>query len=253
MTWLARVLVAVLAAAVLTQPATATTAPGIVGGQPASTGDYPWVVALVDQQGRPFCDGTLTASTTVVTAAHCLLGRTADNVLVLGGRTDLSQITDGETLSGVSQVQVSPTFTAPQAGGDIATLTLQNAFPYRPLPMATATDTNLYLPGVLGTVLGWGGLGSGSLGSGTDTTVLHELTVPVVATGTCRTEYDHFVSGARYDDSAMFCAGYVNEDAGVCTGDAGGPLVVDGKLAGIVSWSVGCGRYPDFYTKVASY
>jgi trypsin len=55
----------------------------------------------------------------------------------------------------------------------------------------------------------------------------------------------------------MFCAGYVmppNETGpDACHGDDGGPLVVDGELAGIVSWGVGCGRYPSFYTKVATY
>lgn len=241
MTWLVRVLV-VLTAALLAQPAAAGT-PGIVGGQPA--GDHPWVVVLIDQQGQPFCAGTLTGPTTVVTAAHCLLGRGADTVQVLGGRTDLSQIQQGETLSGVSRIVAPPAFVAAQAGSDIATLTLQNTFPYRPLPRATAADADLYRPGDTGIVYGWG-----DLAKGTSTTVLQQLTVPVVAPSTCRSEYDEFVSGS-YDENAMFCAGYVNE--GVCSGDDGGPLVIDGKLAGIVSFSVTCGRYPDFYTKVSSY
>lgn len=241
MTWLARVL-AVLMVALLAQPAAAAT-PAIVGGQPA--GDHPWVVALVDPQGRPFCAGALTGPTTVVTAAHCLLGRSPETVQVLGGRTDLGQIQNGETLSGVTRVDVPPGFAAAQSGADIARLTLQNAFPYHPLPVATAADTALYRPGGTGTVYGWG-----DVAKGTPTTVLQQLTVPVVALSTCRAVYDRFVSGS-YDDSAMFCAGYVNE--GVCTGDDGGPLVIDGKLAGVVSFSIGCGRYPDFYTKVGRY
>lgn len=248
MAWLVRVLVAVVAAAGTAGPAAAAASPGIVGGQPATTAQYPWVVVLVDRQGHPFCDGTLTTPTTVLTAAHCLLGRTADRVLVLGGRTDLSQVADGETTSAVSQIQVPPTFVASQAGGDIATLTLRDPFPYRPLPRATAADADLYQPGVTGTVLGWG-----DIGRGTGTSVLRELTVPVVAPETCRTEYDAYVSGGPYDEDAMFCAGYVDGGRGICHGDDGGPLVIDGKLAGIVSWSVGCGRHPDFYTKVASY
>jgi secreted trypsin-like serine protease len=242
MTWFARVAVAVLAATVLTQPASAAQAPGVVGGEPATVTEHPWTVVLIDQAGQPFCAGTLTTPTTVVTAAHCLLGRTAATITVLGGRTDLSQITQGETVSGVSDFEVPPTFVAPQAGGDIATLTLQVPFPYRPLPPGGPAR-----PGTVGTVVGWG-----DTDHDTETTVLHALTVPILPPDTCRAEYDEFVTGA-YDPTAMFCAGYTGQGEGACTGDAGAPLEVDGTLVGIVSWSVGCGQHPDFYTNVASY
>jgi secreted trypsin-like serine protease len=87
--------------------------------------------------------------------------------------------------------------------------------------------------------------------------VLHEVRVPLVAEDTCQRLYDGVVSGATYDPDAMFCAGYVmpptTTGPDACHGDDGGPLVIDGHLAGIVSWGVGCGRYPSFYTKVATY
>ena len=40
-----------------------------------------------------------------------------------------------------------------------------------------------------------------------------------------------------------------------CQGDSGGPLSCNGKLAGIVSFGIGCGRpmYPGIYTKVEKY
>lgn len=225
--------------------------PGIVDGTPVDISDAPWMVSLVDQQGHPFCDGVLVAPTTVLTAAHCLAGRTPEGIGALGGRSDLGQITDGETVSNVTAIGVEPGYVAAQRGADLAGLTLATAFPYRPLPIDA--DTAAYRPGTMGAVYGWGRLGP----TGPDTTVLHEVDVPVVADGTCQRLYDTVVSGPRYDPHAMFCAGYVmppNETGpDACHGDDGGPLVIDGRLAGIVSWGVGCGRYPSFYTKIASY
>jgi trypsin len=249
---LARMATAVLVAGLLVAPAigSAATAPGIVDGTEVDISDAPWMVALVDPQAQPFCDGVLIAPTTVVTAAHCLNGRTPDGVLALGGRTDLGQITDGEAISGVDSIAVEPGFLVAQAGRDIAVLTLTDGFPFQPLPVGTATD---YPPGTMATVLGWGRLSQ----SGADNTVLHEAQIPVVADSMCARLHDAFVSGTAYDPKAMLCAGYlppagtIGPDA--CQGDAGGPLVIDGELAGIVSWGIGCGHYPGFYTRVATY
>ncbi|HEX5404655.1 MAG TPA: serine protease [Pseudonocardiaceae bacterium] len=225
---------------------TGATSPAVVGGEMASISDHPWVVALADQAGFPFCDGTLTGPTTVVTAAHCVLGRPTGAIEVVGGRTDLGQITDGDSVTGVSAVAIPPTFLAAQRGEDIATLTLRDAFPYRTLPLATAD----FPPGTVGTVLGWGRVG----GTPADTTtVLHQAQVPVVADQTCRDTYDDFVEGSPYDSAAMFCAGDPTQPVGTCIGDDGGPLVIDGKLAGIVSWRIGCGTHPDYYTRVSAY
>lgn len=245
----ARWCVAVLAAIAVVVPAVATAAvaPAIVGGDVVDIADAPWMVALVDQQGHPFCDGVLIAPGSVVTAAHCVGGRTADGIQVLGGRTDLGQVTPGDTVTTVDSIAVEPGFLAAQRGADIAVLTLTNDVPYRPLPIAADTS---YRPGTMGTVLGWGRLGQ----AGPDTTVMHGVRVPIVPEATCRKLYDTFVTGTAYDPNAMFCAGYLTPPGrDACQGDGGGPLVVDGRLAGIVSWSIGCGHYPSFYTKVTTY
>lgn len=38
-------------------------------------------------------------------------------------------------------------------------------------------------------------------------------------------------------------------------GDSGGPITIDGKLVGLVSWANGCASisYPTVYTRVVSY
>lgn len=51
----------------------------------------------------------------------------------------------------------------------------------------------------------------------------------------------------------MFCAGRGKDDA--CHGDSGGPGVINGTLAGVVSFGIGCGdsRFPGVYTRVDKY
>ncbi|MFE9572856.1 trypsin-like serine protease [Streptomyces sp. NPDC006692] len=52
----------------------------------------------------------------------------------------------------------------------------------------------------------------------------------------------------------MLCAGPTAGGAGFCTGDAGGPLLQNGVLTGLVSWADGCVKpnYPGVYTDVST-
>lgn len=60
--------------------------------------------------------------------------------------------------------------------------------------------------------------------------------------------WDELVS--RLSDFKKFCT--INtEGKGLCIGDRGSPLVANGKLIGIASWSVDCAYgLPDVYTNV---
>lgn len=52
----------------------------------------------------------------------------------------------------------------------------------------------------------------------------------------------------------MICAAVEKGGKDSCQGDSGGPMVVNGKLAGVVSWGVGCAsaEYPGIYSNVAN-
>lgn len=244
---------AALASVAITAPAGAdTTAPEptsgapstkIVGGEPASTAEYPWVVYLTDPGGNQFCGGTLAAADKVVTAAHCVAG-SAPRITVVAGRDDKSS-NDG-TEADVRDVWVHPGFQNASTGSDIAVLTLDRELTQSPLPLATQQDAGLYEPGKATTVLGWGTTTEG----GSPSRTLRQAHPPISSDQDCSNAY-----GGQYDPAAMVCAGLPEGGEDSCQGDSGGPLVADGRLIGIVSWGNGCARpgTPGVYTRVSTY
>jgi len=61
--------------------------------------------------------------------------------------------------------------------------------------------------------------------------------------------------GPAFDARTMVCAGYVDGGVDSCNSDSGGPLLIGGRLAGIISWGKGCGRrgFPGVYTRVSTF
>ncbi|MDT7783761.1 MAG: trypsin [Pseudonocardiales bacterium] len=233
---------AVLALLVITvTPAHAE--PRVVGGVVVEAADEaPWTVALTTSSGYQFCGGALVGSGLVATAAHCVHGRQPGSITVVGGRLDLR--TDGGSASVVAQYQIADGYSTPSRGKDIALLTLAVPMPYRVLPVAATAG--VYDAGKVGVVYGWGRQAEDD----TDKSpLLHKASIPVMADEQCSAAY------ARYDAAAMFCAGYPEGGVDSCIDDSGGPFVVDGRLAGIVSWGIGCARpnTPGVYTRVTTY
>ncbi|WP_434440142.1 S1 family peptidase [Lentzea sp. E54] len=238
-----RLLAAVLALLVITvTPAHA--APRIVGGVVVDNPDeVPWMVALTaTSSGTQFCGGTLIESGQVVTAAHCVAGSAPGSITVVGGRLDLRS--GGGSTSVVTSYELADGYTTPSRGKDLALLTLAEPMPYPALPVATSPD--VYLPGSVGVVYGWGRLAENDP---TKSPLLRKAEIPIMADEQCAAAY------ARYDAQAMFCAGYPEGGVDSCTDDSGGPFVVNGRLAGIVSWGIGCARpyNPGVYTRVTTY
>ncbi|GAA2780240.1 serine protease [Saccharopolyspora taberi] len=239
---------AVLSSALLSPMAagveTDTVTSKIVGGQPASIADHPWVVFLTDAQGSQRCGGTLAAPDKVVTAAHCVHGESNDAVQVVAGRQKLDG-TDG-TAAKVTNIWVHPNYQSASGGSDVAVLTLDQQVAGEPLPVASKSDSGLYEPGTPSTVLGWGRTAE----NGQQSNELLKADVQVLADQDCSTPY-----GEQYKPDTMTCAGVPNGGVDACQGDSGGPLVAGDKLIGIVSWGNGCARpgNPGVYTRVATF
>ncbi|MFD9733831.1 S1 family peptidase [Umezawaea sp. NPDC059074] len=226
-----------------TVPSSADVTPFVVGGTRATISQYPWTVYLASTSGSQFCGGTLVKGTKVVTAAHCVAGRSASSTRVVWGRED-KQSTAGVVAS-VTRIWVHPNYQGTSTGSDVAVLTLDRSISSTYLPLATPSDTSLYAAGTSTTILGWGTTSSG----GSASRYLLKATVPVTSDATCKTAYP------QYSPTSMVCAGYPQGGVDTCQGDSGGPIVAGGKLIGATSWGRGCAAagYPGVYARVASY
>ncbi|TQM83440.1 trypsin [Saccharothrix saharensis] len=215
----------------------------VVGGERVSIDDHPWVVYVTDASGNQFCGGTLVSPTKVVTAAHCAAMRTPRNTRVVLGREDRQS--SAGVVARLTDIWVHPDYVSADQGSDVAVLTLRDAVGFTSLPLARATDEELYEPGTSGLVLGWGRTSE----QGSSSRYLMGATVPVMDDGHCENAYPQF------DPDEMTCAGYPEGGVDTCQGDSGGPYVAGGRLIGITSWGEGCAREgkPGVYSEVKRY
>jgi Trypsin/PASTA domain len=217
----------------------------IVGGEPASPGEYP-AQAFLDIDGG-YCGGTLVAPTKILTAAHCFVGVPPQDVVAYLGENDRNQFTSNDAYA-VSAVNVNADFNFGTFENDTAMLTLSSAPPFQPLRVIGADEASKWTAGVSATIIGWGTTSSG----GPESEVLLEAQVPIISDAACDDAY-----GNEFDPQTMVCAYDGQHDT--CQGDSGGPLLVpdDGGgfvLAGLTSWGYGCADLgnPGVYTRVGA-
>lgn len=255
----------ILLLAVGAAPAQDINSPEIVGGQEASPGEWPWQVALVkkangaDLYNGQFCGGTIVAADWVVTAAHCVEGRTTAYFDIVAGIHNLGSPDPNFQRRTISQIIKHPGWNPSTFDNDIALLRLASPIAERnasggtlPIKYAKLVPDNIGdLANKNVAVTGWGNRAPG----GNDyPTKLHEVVVPVATNAACNAAY-----GAGKITDNMLCAGATGKDS--CQGDSGGPLVYNNggtwQLAGVVSWGIGCAN-PDYdylgvYARVSRY
>ncbi|MFF9805009.1 S1 family peptidase [Streptomyces coeruleorubidus] len=232
----------------------------VIGGFPVDASKSPWTVALSSRdrfggtRAGQFCGGVAVGRSTVLTAAHCVdeevLGGPPERVRdlkVISGRTDLLTDRGGREVA-VRETWANPAYDGVSHVGDFAVLTLAEPLPADSVIGMAADGDAAYAAGQAATVYGWGDVsGAGDYSNG-----LRAARVRVLSDAVCKEAYPGGENGL-YDARSMLCAGEVNGGRDACQGDSGGPLVARGRLIGLVSWGIGCGRAgsPGVYTRVS--
>ncbi|MCY1040805.1 serine protease [Corallococcus sp. bb12-1] len=208
----------------LASPSVEGTEQEILGGSVAARHQFPYQVRIM-VQGVFTCGGTLTKAGWVVTAAHCVEGIAPSAIRVIAGDLLLSTLEADEQVRTVSRKVIHPSYVATEPLHDVALLQLAQPFALsaavQPLALPTA-------PAPLGqhTASGWGATQTGPTSNALKYTKLN-----VVGPASCQA-----LVGSGHVASAELCATPPNGSTNVCHRDDGGPLVLGGRLYGILSW-----------------
>jgi len=216
--------------------------PQIVGGGPANTTNWQFYTQILNSNGTTaFCGGSYIGDGYVLTAAHCVSSKSASfiDVKVAGFRLGG---TDGDRI-GVVEKYVHPQYNRSTLNYDVALLKLErNPTQGQAVQLASGSISQYARTGDMLSVAGLGRLSEG----GSRPSFIQEVDVPLVSDAVCNQ------SGGNYANvgSVAFCAGYPQGRQDSCSGDSGGPIVINrgGQIVqlGTVSWGIGCAR-PDKY------
>ncbi|NVB81239.1 MAG: serine protease [Kofleriaceae bacterium] len=213
----------------------------IIGGQNATTTEFPTVVALENSPGNWFCTGTLVDKDWVLTAAHCVEGETASGVKIRFDDDNVGNTSGGRVVA-VAEIHGHPGYDGYAWDNDIAVIKLA-----QPVTDRAVTPIHRTTVGAATSItdVGYGDSDNNGGGAG----ILRKV---VVSTADCAQVGDPSVSNAN----VLCFDGRLGKSS--CYGDSGGPafVTVNGKLevAGVTSGGTAdeCTGGWDIYTSVAA-
>ncbi|XP_018565684.1 brachyurin [Anoplophora glabripennis] len=201
----------------------------IIGGEEVEAHAYPFQAVLLIYKGEAeyFCGGTLISNRLVLTAAHCVIMK-PDYIVVGLGVHSLKEVGTGVLTLQTSDYVAHSGYNGDTFQNDIALIRLpQNVtFTEYIQPVQLANGINKY-EGDKATLIGWGQTESVSL-----SLVLRGVNATIMTNDACGNVNPTYKEVIR----PMHICTYGTGTVGVCSGDSGGPLLVDGVQVGITSF-----------------
>ena len=245
--------------------------PQIIGGEAIEGNGF--LATLITAEGDPFCGGSFIAERVVLTAGHCVKGKSqSPNFAVVMGVQNRREFFSVRRLA-VRAIRVHSGMASAQYNlnhqDDIALIFLApypaNQLPRPVEPIRLASPALEPSAGEVVQAMGWGNLTN--LGRA-ETPHLMATHLRVFSHRDCR-QIHNSVSGyqrsivQKYNqvsEEVQLCAGYPGGGRDTCQGDSGGPLIWRSPrgepiLVGVTSWGYSCGQsgFPGVYARVSSY
>merc|ERR1712110_787726 len=130
---------------------------------------YPWMafLYLLSNKSKSICGGSMIGDLQVLTATHCVVGKTTDDIGVIIGNQNAWEELSKWNFRYVYKIEIYDSYNqqlsemeAIQQNSDVAMLTLEEPVPLdtdvMPICLPSISDTSKTYEGVTGTVAGWG-------------------------------------------------------------------------------------------------
>ncbi|XP_033225818.1 venom serine protease 34-like [Belonocnema kinseyi] len=226
----------------------------IVGGENTGVNEFPMMAGLVDAiLVRVFCGAVIISNRYVLSAAHCVANKQAQELGVLIGDHDVSAGIDANaTLLRVAGFVVHPSYVINKRNSnfDIAVIAVVGSIKFTNeigpacLPFHHNRDS---FSGAVVEILGWGTTEF----AGPTSNILQKAKVSVINLSKCLNTFPNLV------DSQMCTLG---QGTDACQFDSGGPVLwenpTSGRLVsvGIISYGIACGtKNPSVNTRVGAF
>ncbi|KAK9686153.1 Trypsin [Popillia japonica] len=215
----------------------------VVGGSNAPAGAYPFIVSLRSSGNAHFCGGSVLNGLNILTAAHCVVGRTTGNTITVAGTNTLNA---GGTSRATARLLIHANYNPSTIANDIAVVRMSTNLGMTNLIQQTSLNT-ANTGAVAAILIGWGR---------TCTTCglpnnLQHLATNTITHAACVSSWGSLVA------QSQICA-VIGAGRGACNGDSGGPLIQTSNSAqlGLASFirAGGCAQgFPDVYVRVSSF